>query len=277
MTTDAARKAVFNTNELLELILVFLPPKSLFGVQRVSKQFQAIIATSVPIQEKMFLRLRNTPEQGWVRQEKMTADGKELYFVEGTDPSSQQALRIPTQLNPFLRLRDKSWHCVKRTTESAILDVENPITLATLDHRAPSILKTYISDPPSDSVEVFLDYQLPQGEIETSRMMRHGERGDGTIGDSIRNTLEGYDRVMIKWYGPGRNPNLEERTDGRLANSRQVIERFENASAPSGKRKGGGLKNLEFVIYDMIVPTEAERAAVKKRGVSDSSNPANEK
>jgi hypothetical protein len=50
MTTDAARKAVFNTSELLESILVCLPPKTLFGVQRVSKQFQAIIATSVPIQ-----------------------------------------------------------------------------------------------------------------------------------------------------------------------------------------------------------------------------------
>jgi hypothetical protein len=66
LTTDAARKAVFNTSELLESILVCLPPKALFGVQRVSKQFQAIIATSIPIQEKMFLRLRNTPVRSWL-------------------------------------------------------------------------------------------------------------------------------------------------------------------------------------------------------------------
>jgi hypothetical protein len=35
---DNARKGVFETNELLEQILLFLPAKNIFGVRRVSKQ-----------------------------------------------------------------------------------------------------------------------------------------------------------------------------------------------------------------------------------------------
>lgn len=104
MTTDAARKAVYNTSELLESILVCLPPKTLFGVQRVSKQFQAIITTSIPIQEKMFLRLRNKPQQSWSLKGKPSASGYNPYFVECASSSPDPILRKPTELNPFLKL-----------------------------------------------------------------------------------------------------------------------------------------------------------------------------
>ena len=88
MTTDAARKAVFNTSELLESILVCLPPKTLFGVQRVSKQFQAVIATSIPIQEKMFLRLSNKPQRSWLLKIDLTelqVSGKCAFYFVGSN------------------------------------------------------------------------------------------------------------------------------------------------------------------------------------------------
>ncbi|KAK4493804.1 hypothetical protein PRZ48_014989 [Zasmidium cellare] len=66
MTTDAARKAVFNTSELLENILVHLPARKLFTIQRVNQQFKEAIEGSVEIQQKMFLRLGGEPKEEWL-------------------------------------------------------------------------------------------------------------------------------------------------------------------------------------------------------------------
>ncbi|TKA72678.1 hypothetical protein B0A55_06286 [Friedmanniomyces simplex] len=56
MTTDGPRQAVFNTAELLENILLHMPAKSVIGAQRVCRQFRDVVATSVQLQRKLFLR-----------------------------------------------------------------------------------------------------------------------------------------------------------------------------------------------------------------------------
>ncbi|TKA58976.1 hypothetical protein B0A55_10563 [Friedmanniomyces simplex] len=56
MTTDRPCQAVFNTAELLENILLHMPAKSVFGAQRVCRQFRDVVATSVQLQRKLFLR-----------------------------------------------------------------------------------------------------------------------------------------------------------------------------------------------------------------------------
>ena len=63
-STAAAMQAVFQTSELVENILVHLPAKNIFGVQRVSKSFRNAVRNSLPIKEKLFLRLRARPEVG---------------------------------------------------------------------------------------------------------------------------------------------------------------------------------------------------------------------
>ncbi|KAK4570249.1 hypothetical protein LTR86_002329 [Recurvomyces mirabilis] len=60
MTTNAPRKAVFDTVELLENILSHLSVKTLFGIQRVCRQFTTILKESSHFQEKMFLQLPAT-------------------------------------------------------------------------------------------------------------------------------------------------------------------------------------------------------------------------
>ena len=60
MTTNAARQAVFGTSELLEQIILYLPMKTIFGIQRVCQKFRNVIATSPEIQTKMFLRRERT-------------------------------------------------------------------------------------------------------------------------------------------------------------------------------------------------------------------------
>ncbi|KAI7595153.1 hypothetical protein KC343_g15577 [Hortaea werneckii] len=56
MTTDAARRAVFDTAELLENIIMQLPPRKIFVIQRVCKQFRDIVASSVKLQQRLFFR-----------------------------------------------------------------------------------------------------------------------------------------------------------------------------------------------------------------------------
>lgn len=43
MTTDASRKAVLNTTELLENTIVHLPARNIFGVRRVCQAFRNVI------------------------------------------------------------------------------------------------------------------------------------------------------------------------------------------------------------------------------------------
>jgi hypothetical protein len=49
---NSARKDVFETTGILENILSFLPAKNIFGVRRVSRLWNDIIAASIRLQEK---------------------------------------------------------------------------------------------------------------------------------------------------------------------------------------------------------------------------------
>jgi hypothetical protein len=59
-STAAAMQAVFQTSELVENILVHLPARNIFGIQRISKSFNNAVKNSLPIKEKLFLRTRST-------------------------------------------------------------------------------------------------------------------------------------------------------------------------------------------------------------------------
>jgi hypothetical protein len=59
------KQRVFETYELTEHILSFLPPRDIFVCQRISKAFKDVIDDSHKLQELMFLRLTRTPRQTW--------------------------------------------------------------------------------------------------------------------------------------------------------------------------------------------------------------------
>ena len=272
MTTDAARKAVFNTSELLESILVCLPPKTLFGVQRVSKQFQAIIATSIPIQEKMFLRVRNKPQRSWQLKWEKRASGLTDYFVESANPSLVQDMRAPTELNPFLELWYPHMPCTERAGMSIGVEVKltlaRPVSLNKISNNTPSILNTYISDPPPPgNMTVNYAYCFPRGSLLVYRGMQAHEYGDGTIGDTIRNALEGDGRAVIRTRFEMAPYGAELSPDGE-SHPREVIEHYEQRSGPKAKLERG-FKNVNLVLYGMVVPTDDERAAVRSRGMED--------
>lgn len=277
MTTDAAHKAVLNTSELLESILVYLPPKTLFGVQRVSKQFQAIITTSIPIQEKMFLRLRNKPQQSWSLKGKPNASGYNPYFVECASSSPDPILRKPTELNPFLKLDSyyyyKGSSCAERVwnhpTEFINLPFDQPMSLTTLRTAPPSILRTYICDPPSGDFNIHYNYRFPQSGIMVYQDKVEGVESSRTIGDIVRNVLGSDGRARIGLYLEELNktPNYtrwENDSRGGILHPGLVVQKYEymlNATA----KLATGISKVCFKIRDMVIPTDDERAAVKSR------------
>jgi hypothetical protein len=273
MTTDAARKAVFNTSELLESILVCLPPKTLFGVQRVSKQFQAIIATSVPIQEKLFLRVRNEPQASWVLKEQATASGFKRYFVESASDPPDQNSRVPTNLNPFLRIRNGSINtCAGRihgklAAEQVILEFDQPVSLTMLREGGPSLLNTYLSDPPSEDIKVLYEYLFPDSHrVLVSQNKFEGAQNSGTIGDAIRTAMDGGGRATLDYHSSGLGFDWQTDSRGAAVHPNLVVEHYENVFDPTAEFKSG-IRFVHFGIRDMVVPTDDERAAVKSRGV----------
>jgi hypothetical protein len=118
MTTDAARQAVLGTTELLEHILVHLPVKDLFIIQRVCKRFLDFINTSVALQHKLFLRTSSPKlEKTWqlivthwpsLLELALGLPSAYRFAHKGQAPSTSEPIVrsfAPVKLNPYFRER----------------------------------------------------------------------------------------------------------------------------------------------------------------------------
>ncbi|OTA22973.1 hypothetical protein BTJ68_14019 [Hortaea werneckii EXF-2000] len=186
MTTDAARRAVFGTAELLENIIMQLPPRKIFVIQRVCKQFRDIVATSVKLQQRLFLRSDGCEAQEWRTVVKRNEGGSDnrwpitgrhvkSAYIAGSDEIVVAAFK-PVRLGHSLEHDD--------------LDREGTISLAYasseqmvffrlkrsfLAEPHSSLAKTYLTDPPMQQVTLYLtfwhmsDWQvLHYGNVEVS-------------------------------------------------------------------------------------------------------------
>ncbi|KAK4619692.1 hypothetical protein CLAFUW4_11536 [Fulvia fulva] len=106
MTTDAARRAVFETAELLEQIMLELPAFSIFTSQRVCHQFQDIVRTSSKIQEKLFLRVNSTPDR-FILAEPRNIATPILRLEE--DRERTDFSTVPARVNNMSRSLGESW------------------------------------------------------------------------------------------------------------------------------------------------------------------------
>lgn len=146
MTTDAARQAVLQTDELLDAILINLSMQQLFVIQRVSKRFKAVIAATPAIQEKMFLRLKGGPIETW------TVD-QDTYRSSGTNHGvvAARSRRRPATLNPAL-YNDSGWGIQQEdwlSDRSVSLDCRPFLAKQSISLRED----TFISDPPCFKAE----------------------------------------------------------------------------------------------------------------------------
>ena len=112
---SSAVQAVVETTELLENILFFLPLYSLVTCQRVCKQFQALIGSSVVLQTELFRR-PNDGRPRWTAVRRSGKDPMELVrattqngflpsrSVDEKQSGSQRPLRLHlSRLHPFLQ------------------------------------------------------------------------------------------------------------------------------------------------------------------------------
>jgi hypothetical protein len=122
MTLDSSRRAVFDTNELLENILSYLPFKELFVLQSVSRQWRGVIASSPGLQETMFLRPHSTTSKNtWILENfayhapleniggyrnYVELAGVPRFRLNDGRKTSRCAPLIPLTLNPVFRLVD---------------------------------------------------------------------------------------------------------------------------------------------------------------------------
>lgn len=183
---DSTRRAVFDTNELMEKTMSYLPSRELFILQRVSKQWRGVIAGSPVLQEKMFLRSQSaTSKEIWLvngyndgtfarsgssyLRHVARAGVPEFRRADG-DKTAKKRIYIPTTLNSELRISN----CARSPdsgfllpTASLVLptppladmtaiervflgytDVVSICIRPTAFRRNCSLLNTYLSDPP---------------------------------------------------------------------------------------------------------------------------------
>jgi hypothetical protein len=177
-------RAVLDTTELLENILSHLPPKQLFGVQRVCRLWKDFIARSSGIQEKLFLKLQGRPAELWAllerdvgaefgpRKSRLEKVNKRPALGRG---NADVRTFTPVDLNPFLQHGHDS--------------VEGPVCKISACDRADymtpeitefchgltfglnsSLLDTYICDPPCMRAHIALSYFSSPERLDCYRL-----------------------------------------------------------------------------------------------------------
>ena len=185
MALNSSRRAVFDTNELLENILSYLPFKELFVVQSVSKQWRGVITSSPGLQEKMLLRPHSTTsKETWILENydydgPLTSLPAYEWVVDQAGASRFRRndgiktmlgkLLVPLTLNPILSLADphpESENGYNNTGVGRMAAIERSclsfsdtvsVCIRPGDLRQDcSMRKLCLSDPPSRVAEVKL-------------------------------------------------------------------------------------------------------------------------
>lgn len=168
---QAARKKVMETNELLELILTFLPAKKIFGILTVSKCWNSVITNSAQLQQKMFLRLSNKPHEFWTVDAKHKPGANRFTFkfaqhLNDTElkfrrvdslPDMNMPVGKPITLNPVLhynyRISYNAMSVYLRGTPGSLIGLHYGAWIDPNQHDE-SLWKTYLMDPPCHEAEV---------------------------------------------------------------------------------------------------------------------------
>lgn len=151
----SASQNVFETTELLEQIISYLPMKKIFTVQSVSHHWKNTIGASPGLQQRMWLRIKPGPIETWPAWQFCLAifDWKAIINPER---SIRFETITPVAVNPGFRLDEGCW---TRNLGINHLEHEGKVVL----HWGPakirqqfSFLDTFITDPPCKTAEIRL-------------------------------------------------------------------------------------------------------------------------
>ncbi|KAK3649706.1 hypothetical protein LTR56_006666 [Elasticomyces elasticus] len=275
MATDAARQAVLTNAEFLELILLQLPARTVFGTQRVCHQFHDCVAASVLLQRKLFLTPPSDIEETWTLVHAPGSSNTQSQFSHLTGLPLTAVVRIPPTGNippnvfgpPGGFLRQAALHLGpfwKHSTDHA----ESLMITARMRETEKLSFKlygvgllgeaswkrTYLTTSPCKSVAVHLDWLLATKPVTRGRsdlnIASTGDPNGFTIGPLLDLLLQVEEKP--RWYAIGAR---SKRHSGLLVDLLQRLE------AESGKKVVVAMLRVE--ILGVIVPTEEERKTVK--------------
>ncbi|KAK3621353.1 hypothetical protein LTR56_015642 [Elasticomyces elasticus] len=276
MTTDGPRQAVFATAELLENILMHAPVRSIFVAQSVARQFRDIVATSIDLQQRMFLRPpKPVLAETWILVQKQehkskdeveyrekeyrvirVADGIDLpafLALNGLDPFLSS--RPLTVLNPLLKEVESSLYA-----RSALANrIDDGGVLLTL-HMSEQMYRgvgswrnTYLTDQPSARVSAAITWSIRARKepLISGTVYVHPET-TGPHGFTLGMLLDAAMRVTTGSYRYGKQ-HIEYRDSLNV-----LLDRLEGETG-----KKANLTGILIEVYDVVTSNEQERSTVQ--------------
>lgn len=254
MGLDAPRRAVFNTAELLEIILLFLPARSVYSACRVSQQWNALVRTSIAIQQKLLIK-PSTPKQAWQvsNHDCSVVPAQTPPLLESNTDTETPVVANPVIINPLLAARYESLGC--HTSLWPIWDAAN-LTISdktmnkmNLGRPARSSLLSQLTDPPCQKVVIKRRWQSkekvePGGrEIRDTGYMRWAVQKSAEDGVTFGDLFHALQ---------SRGSNHHHRTTSQ-ANSSGTLN-----TGPNGAHEWLkiGVFDLEIYLYGVVVPPE---------------------
>lgn len=251
MGLDATRRTVFNTAELLENILLFLPGRSVYSACRVSQQWNALVRTSIAIQQKLLIK-PSTPKQAWqVINLDWSVVPAETPPLLDFDTGTKTPVANPVIINPLLaasyeplcltNLWPECWDAAKLTISDKAMKKMN------LGRPARSSLLSQLTDPPCQKVVIERRWQSKEKVEPGGREIR----GTGYMRWTVQKSAEDgvtFGDLFHALQSRGSNYPTPSR-----ANSSGTLNTRPNGAHEWFKIRVFG---LEIYLYGVVVPPE---------------------
>ncbi|KAK3679420.1 hypothetical protein LTR78_000981 [Recurvomyces mirabilis] len=260
MTIDAPRKAVFNTSELLESILQYLPTKVLFVTQRVSRQFCLAIRGSSKLQDRMLGRSKTQHDAEPLTIVRVATHKYRLVHIKDTKEASSDVTigldNMPTVLtrgvlHPLLRAEGWLRDPVERVfygNSGQFRFARRPLLL-----KAGSWREVRLSNVACKVAEIRLHWSAnPNGG--SSGFIFAGCRTEAIDGFTIGGLLDAaldQDRQEYVYH-------LDGRVRREQGTARSILERLQRISG-----KEVCLQDFSVSLEDVIELSDEERAGVE--------------
>lgn len=250
MATDAAIRAVFDTAELLEQIMLQLPPATILTSQRVCHQFQDIVTTSSSIQKVLFFRTSSDYERWPV----VRPSGAAYLLEDGSDRAD--FVTVSARCNDFFRLFQRPLdHRMRNGTLFKPLEKMHDAVIQSLrdSTKVLSCAKMSFTDTPSFSATVCFDWSV--GVAAAGTVMT-----DISIptGITVRDVIEA---IREHRSGEGAQHVYESGRDGRWERVKLPCDSLMQAIEHMELKHGQSAK-LQFNLVrlrDVVLPTQEER------------------
>ncbi|KAK5739647.1 hypothetical protein LTR17_005131 [Elasticomyces elasticus] len=268
--TDRPRQAVFATVELLENILLYVPAKQVFALQRTAKQFRDIVTTSVRLQQKLLLQPPVASSAGLLafKDEKLAL----ISNYADVDLGLQQGLELQTFLaqpalysNSILHLvparKPRARPSMWLDCDSLALGIPSGFKKVSGHH---SWKKTYLTDRPCKDAYVFAFWEIRaksyiRGDVRLKHLTTEDFHGF-TLGSLVHAALS-----AVETRADGANRPSECYVGGTLrSHDGPAIDLIRALEAETGK--AATFYHLQIAMRDILLVDDGELSAARVFG-----------